>query len=439
MSATPSPDGDTPLADYLRPGIEAADLPSLFPLLHARASLEAFVTLFRGSWDGVVARLLVLREIGGRGEAPRWSTRELHDHFAYLDPVKLETILARLRDNHLLLWDTEDATYQVSPAGRMALAALATLLGFSDEEEGELGFITAQVAATSAMGRLSGEELQHLLSRLNELQGEFDRAVLSGSEHRIRNAARRLESVWRWVEKGTAVMHRIAADADLDPPTHRVAQAIGHAQSRMLRMAAVFQRTLGQLERQRVHLGESGLSSSDILAWLRTLQVETIRHLLDGAVAAGVEPTFLLGDVALDVAEYELLDRERAAEASFEMPPPQEAPEAEAVAPPSLDLLARWLPALATITAPTRLTETIPGADYRESAYRLSLLPLLDSDEADGAGENSDDDPMATLRRLALAVELTGKPVPVGRGGIAEMSDGHLVPPNEGKALQAET
>ncbi len=43
----------------------------------------------------MVARLLAEREIGGRGEAPRSSPRELHDHFAYLDPVKLETILAR--------------------------------------------------------------------------------------------------------------------------------------------------------------------------------------------------------------------------------------------------------------------------------------------------------------------------------------------------------
>jgi len=431
------PDDAAPLADYLQAGIEAADLPPLFPLLRARTSLEAFVTLFRGSWDGVVARLLVLREIGARGEAPRWSTRELHAHFAYLDPVKLETILARLRDNRLLLWEAEEATYQVSPAGRMALAALTTLLGFSNEEEGELGFITAQVAASGAMGRLSAEELQHLLSRLNELQGEFDRAVLSGSEHRIRAASLRLESVWRWVEKGTAVMRRIAADGDLDPPTHRVAQAIGRAQSRMLRMAAVFERTLGQLERQRVHLGESGLSSSDILTWLRGQPAASLVALIDGAVAAGVEPCFLLADVAVDVAEYELVDREREAEQRFTLPPPVDPVGAEEVTAPALDPLARWLPALAAIDTPTPLAEAIPGADYRESAYRFSILPLLGDGTADGTAGDPDG-PMASLHRLPLAVALTGESVTVQRGEIAEMSDGTLVPTPSAETVDRE-
>ena len=40
----------------------------------------------------MLVRLLVLREIGARAEAPRWNPQELQGHFAYLDPVKLDTV-----------------------------------------------------------------------------------------------------------------------------------------------------------------------------------------------------------------------------------------------------------------------------------------------------------------------------------------------------------
>ncbi len=42
----------------------------------------------------------------------------------------------------------------------MALAALATLLKFSDEGA-ELGYVTAQLAASQLVGAVSMEELQH--------------------------------------------------------------------------------------------------------------------------------------------------------------------------------------------------------------------------------------------------------------------------------------
>jgi hypothetical protein len=81
--------GDNPaLPEYLAPGIVADDLPALFPLLAARPLLAAFTALFHGGEDGVIARLLVLREIGMRGTNPHWSPQELESHFAYLDPAR---------------------------------------------------------------------------------------------------------------------------------------------------------------------------------------------------------------------------------------------------------------------------------------------------------------------------------------------------------------
>lgn len=222
------PEDSFAIEAFFKAGISVEDLPALFPLLRAREAVQALITLFRGGNEEVLVRLMVLREIGSRGDLPRWSPQQLRQHFAYFDPTKLETVLGRLSANHLLTWDSESGEWQVSPHGRMALAALTGLLKFS-EEGGELGYITAQLAASSSVDRVSAEQLQHLLARLTELQIMFDRAVISGSEHRIRQAAQKLEAVYGWVEKGTEVMRIIAADADLDTAAHQVAHRIGHA------------------------------------------------------------------------------------------------------------------------------------------------------------------------------------------------------------------
>ena len=188
------------LQDYLRPGLKAADVPDLHPLLTARDLLRAFSTLFHGGEESVMVRLLVLRAIGERGQAPDWSPQELREHFAYLDAVKFDTVLGRLRDNDLLLWDGATQRYRISPVGRQALSSIGLLLQFNREGD-ELAYVTAQLAAGQAVGRVRGDDLQHLLSRLNELREDFDQAVLSGSEHRIERAASTLQSVWKWVEK----------------------------------------------------------------------------------------------------------------------------------------------------------------------------------------------------------------------------------------------
>lgn len=410
-------------AEYFRPGVEPADLPALFPLLRARDALAAFTALFRGADEDVLIRLLVLREIGHRGEQPLWSPQELRAHFAYLDDTKLQTVLHRLRETDLLVWDGETAHYQISPHGRMALSALSTLLKFSDEEGGEIGYITSQLAAGQALGKVSNEDLQHLLSRLVELEEEFGRAVLSGSELRIRRAEKKLNSVIAWVEKGTEILRLIAADPDLDQATHRVAQKIGQVQSRMLRMSSVFQRTLNQLERQKVHLGQSGLSTADIHRWLRMLDTEQLAGLLDESLAFSMQIGCLLGDVALDVAEFELVDRVRAAAQDTSLPPAREAPRAGDLPSSEEDLtrLLDFLGDLRDLAENAPLEAAIPAEDFATSSYRLSLAALLgdaDFGALDGA--------VADLARLPLLLLLSGESVAVGRHGVEAMSGGRV-------------
>ncbi|SDW60333.1 hypothetical protein [Lysobacter enzymogenes] len=434
---------DTSLQDYLRADIVAADLPDLQPLLGARDLLRAFSTLFHGGEESVMVRLLVLRAIGERGQAPDWSPQELREHFAYLDPVKFDTVIGRLRDNDLLLWDGHTQRYRISPAGRQALAAIGMLLQFNREGD-ELAYVTAQIAAGQAVGRVRSDDLQHLLSRLNELREDFDQAVLSGSEHRIQRAAGTLQHAWRWIEKGTQIVEEISADLELDSHTHRVAQQIGRAQSAMLRQASVFQRALSQLDRHRVHLGASGLSSSDVNRFLRELDIDKLAGIADDLLTRTAIPAFMLAPIALDVAEYELVEREREAREDQSLPPAQAAPSAEGSPAAATDFgfAENWLDQLTALAGgpladdaslpSTTLAAVVPHDNFSLSAYRLSLLGLI----GDPGAENREG-VSASMARLPLAWRVEPVFETVGHSGVAYMSRGRLDTLSEEDLLRA--
>lgn len=423
---------DDRLADYFREGIEPSDVPAIFALQRARGAINSLITLFNGTEAAVLARLLVLREAGARGDQPYWTAPELRARLAFLDEPKLENIITRLRSNGLLAWDSETSRYSVSPFGRMALAALSVLTKF-DDDTGELGYVTAQLAASGAVGAVSSEELQHLLSRLNELRDEFERAIVSGSERRIREAERRLQSALEWVNKGTQILRAITENRDLDVAAHRVAQHIGQVQSSLLRMSGAFQRALNKIESQRVHLGASGLSTSDMIGWLRGLSSSSLAQLAHDAVACVPDQRFVLGDIALDIAEYELIDRERPERIDVPLPPAADAPVAGRAIDEAEDLtfLIDWLEQLRVAPDNLPLDQAVPARDYTLSSYRLSLLALIGSSDS-----NLVDGPAAELARLPRAVELSGEPVAVGVHGVAQMSAGRLALKGEFEAAR---
>jgi hypothetical protein len=226
------------------------------------------------------------------------------------------------------------------------------------------------------------------------------------------------------VEKGTQIVRLIAQDGELDPAMHRVAQQIGRAQSAMLRQASVFQRALNQLDRHRVHLGGSGLSSSDVNRWLRSVDVETLAGISEGVLAERLAPAFVLGDIALDVADYELVERERESigeEAG--LPPARGAPEEarELAAQADFSLAEQWFDALANVTGPADLAALVPHADFATSAYRLSLLGLLGD-----PGAESRVGALAALARLPLRVALSGQLQAVDGADVGWISAGRL-------------
>lgn len=414
---------ELPLNQFFADGVLQSDLQALAPLMNARGMLNAFVMVFRGGEAEILIRLLVMREIGDRPDAPRWSPQELAQHFSYLDPVKLNTVLDRLKDYGLLVWDQEDRTYQLSGTARVALSALANVLALPPGEDADLAYITSQVAAGQAMGRPSLEALNLLLTKYRELQQEFDDALVSGSEFRIRKASAKLNAVESTVEKGNEIIQSLTKGGELDEAMYSNAQAIGQAQSRLLRMHAAFQRTLHAFELQSVSLGGSGLSSSDVVQWMRTLDQERLAAIGTAAVGGMLPLPFATSDLMLDAAEYELLERERLAQENTTLPPPCDAPAIGEISTERFATLDQFIDRLAKIQSETPLVDAVVRGDYAQSAYRLSLLALigdLESTEMHGR--------VADLARLPLGVTVSDTHEAVARDEVAQISRGALIP-----------
>ena len=412
------------LTEFLAPGVAADDVPELAALAAARTMLDAFITLFRGTEAEVLMRLVVLREIGRDADAPRWSPEALRARFTYLDPVKLETVLKRLRDNNLLAF-AEDGLYHLSDIGRNAVAALAMLLRFADEEDAELGFLTAQLAGLQAVGSITPESLSHLLSKLNDLSWHFEEAIASGSEFNIVAARRRLSANGKWLARGTEILQGLLADPEVDFEIARVAQRIGLAQSRLARVDASFQRALNKIEAQRVTLGASGISSSDVSAWLRSRTMDTIAGFAADALAAVPDlPLLAGGHELLDRAEVVLAEDARAQEADTTLPPPELAERDAAPPAEDLALLEHFSQRLATLPTAEPLASVVAGGGFAPAAYRLSLLALL----ADGEQGGAPDGPIGDFMRLPLEVLFGDALETCDEDGIALISSGHVAP-----------
>lgn len=411
------------LPGYFRADIIPEDLPMLFPLLQAKESVDAFSALFSGSQASVLVRLMILREIGSRGDDPHWSPREIESMFSYVDETKLKSALLRLRNSGILIWLTDISRYQLSPLGRMALSALSNMMKFGQEEGSELGYITSQIVASQAMGVVNQETLEHLLSRLSELDDEFNRAIVSGSESRIKTAEKKLDSVWNWVEKGTEVMKIVTDNLDLDRGAHRLAQQIGRRQSKLLSMASRFQSELNLIEKNKVHI-ERGLSSSDILHWLLGQPLKDLAAVLDGAMIHTPSPGFVLSDIAVDIAEEMLIHRD-ISEIDESIPPLPDQEDAKDVELEPIDFraLSTLQSDLTAVGESMPLQDLVPKKDFGTTSYRLSLIALIGR-----AGDVADGNPVKGLVDLPIDMEIaeSGEVVKIGRWGVEEMTAGFL-------------
>jgi len=402
------------LQAHFQPHIPADEIEQVYQLKKAQPLLQVFTALFHGGFEGVLVRLLVLRELASDTETSAFTRADINTRLAYLLPESLETVLTRLRSNQLLAWDAQQAVYRVTPMARNVLSAIDGLLALAgpDEDDAEMGFLLSQVAGAQVVGGVTADQLQHLLGRLVDLTEEFSDAIASGSEFRLRASQAKWHMACDWVEKGSDILRAITSDENADHATHRAAQAIGRAQSALLNMQGMFSRALNQIERQRVHLGQSGLSTTDIKRWL--LEHADLASLADDAIDQPVVPLFITPAEMIDVAETELLSDRAANNALGGLPTGQDAPTTINDNPPMQQELDDWLARLSDFASlgnfPSVAEEApkavpvqealLPGT-FALASYRASLLPLLgDAAEASLQGAT------AELARLPLTLQL---------------------------------
>ncbi|WP_229415825.1 hypothetical protein [Pseudoduganella armeniaca] len=401
------------LQAHFQPHVSVDEIEQVFHLKRAQPLLQVFTALFHGGFESVLVRLLVLRELANDTTTSAFSRADINTRLAYLLPESLETVLTRLRSNQLLAWDAQQGVYRVTPMARNVLSAIDSLLAPAQEEDhAEMGFLLSQVAGAQAIGGVTVEQLQHLLGRLVDLTEEFRDAIASGSEFRLRESQAKWHTACDWVEKGSEILRAITSDENADHATHRAAQAIGRAQSALLNMQGMFSRALNQIERQRVHLGQSGLSTTDIKRWL--LAHEDLASLADEAIDQPVKPLFITPAEMIDVAETELLT-ERVSAVAGGLPSGTDAPTTINDTPAMAKELDDWLARLsdfATLNnfpsiaaeSPKEIPahESLLPASFAVASYRASLLPLLgDVSEASLQGAT------AELARLPITFNPT--------------------------------
>ncbi|TFW16092.1 hypothetical protein [Duganella callida] len=418
------------LQAHFQPHISADEIEQVYHLKRAQPLLQVFTALFHGGFEGVLVRLLVLRELASDTGSTSFTRADINTRLAYLLPESLETVLIRLRSNQLLAWDAQQAVYRVTPMARNVLSAIDSLLAMGREEDdnAEMGFLLSQVAGAQVMGGVTVDQLHHLLGRLVELTEEFSDAIASGSEFRLRASQAKWHMACDWVEKGSEILRAITTDENADSATHKAAQAIGRAQSALLNMQGMFSRALNQIERQRVHLGQSGLSTTDIKRWL--LEHEDLASLATDAIDQPVVPLFMTPAEMIDVAETELMTDRPDPAVNNGLPTGTDAPTTVSDGPAMQQELDDWLARLSDFAAlgnfpsvaeeapkAIAVQDSLLPASFAVASYRASLLPLLgDAEEARLQGAT------AELARLPMKLTLQDELVQLPDLEVAAMS-----------------
>lgn len=433
---------------YFRdPGL-AAEQPLAWALGRRLDALDALRGLFNGPQALVQLRLWCFLELAGQPQA-RLSRDDLNRLFHTLRPEALDLALKRLRELNLLVWDATAQDHHLSPLAQQVHALLVPLgtppATDGSEADEEMGALLAQVAGAQQLGLVNANQLKHLHAQLARLHDEFAEAIASGSEARLRLAQPRFDRALQLVDRaGQALTALIRAD-HLDPRLEREARAIGQEQARLLAMASQFTRALQQADRQRVTLGSTGLTTSDVRAWLQGHPA--LYELLGDALHTPVRPVMVSQHDLVDVAEGEFeRDRPRAGEAAG-LPPPAEAATGtlDVLSLPAelgglIDLFGRWSE-LATEAAAAQaasgeaedpdapppgtrpLAEAVLGGRFAQAAYRLQLLPLLGDAQAQTLKGLTGD-----LARSPWRWAPTPRHVATDDEAVALISEGHLRP-----------
>lgn len=432
LRPAPTPDDPRSPDEFFRDGGGPVDSLLWWQLERHEALLAAQRALFGGEAAWVRLRVWVFLELMAL-PAARLARDELNRHFHHVKEDALETVLKRLRDAGLLHWDASTQTYAITPLAQQVVGMLQPLTADTAGPDDDLAALLAGVAGAHQLGLLEPQQLHMLQAQLARLREEFADAMASGSEFELRRANARFERAMALVDRASDAVKAIIeqAQASGHARLERLARDLGHAQASLLVMASQFNRALQQADRQRVTLGSTGVTTTDLRQWLqRQAGAGELHALLGEALSTGVQPVI--------VAAQELVD---GAEAEFERDRPKPAdvaglPAAQAAPDGRLEVLS--LPAeLAALqallngwTAEGRgvqpVAPAVLGGSYASAAYRAQLLPLLGDPQARHLKGATGD-----MARQPWRVRWSAEQGPVDDETVAWMSRGELMSDTE--------
>lgn len=450
----PTGESESALADYFRDPECVADSALAWQMDQHNATIEALRSLFQGPGGLVRLRVWMLLTLTGQGRA-FWSREELEQLFHPVRPEATDNAIKRLREAALLTWDDTQRHYAITPLAQHT----ATMLGpLSQPVHDELAGLLSQVVGADQLGTLDAGQVRMLQAQLGRLHHEFADAIASGSEFRLREARKRYDRAARLIDKASDTITAIISNARGQLVLEQAARALGQAQSRLLAMASQFNRALQQVDRQRVTLGTTGITSTDVKRWLQTLNAsDALPRLADEAVALPVGLTALAPHELLDVTEAEF-ERDRPVAALPDaLPSAQAAPVGDltAVALPHelfdlSSLLRAWelelgaAPHAPMGSAPAQhsvsdaLLGVSEGSDtparYAQVAYKAQLLPLLGDVQAREL-------PGATgeLARQTWRVQWSPEILSVDHPAVTHLSSGRLIHNSDGQPAPSDS
>jgi hypothetical protein len=393
MSKAPNTvhDADGNFADYFRHEDVVLEDSLAWQIQSSSQHFDALRGIFQGAPDLVRFRLWMLLTLV-RQTQYQFTRGDIEGVFHAARIDAMDTVLKRFREVQILDWDETQRVYSLTALGQRCAALLAALAESAPDELSEL---LSQVVGAEQLGTLQGGQVQLLQSQLLRLHQEFEEAITSGSEFRLREARKRYDRASRLIDKASGTITSIISNAKGQQALEQAARGLGLAQARLLAMASQFNRALQQADRQRITLGSTGMTNTDVKRWLQ--QVKDIPSFLSDALHRPLRTPALAQHELLDVTEAEFERDRPTQQAEQGLPSAQAAPEGQltAVALPRelgdlVRLLNEWAQPLPKDNPITQrpvsdaLLAKHQDAELRfaQVAYKLQLLPLLGDAQA---------------------------------------------------------
>lgn len=357
----------------------ASEIPALETAAGGLPYFSMLRELFRLGEADFVVRMAVLSEIA-ESDRPRWEPDALARHFSWMATDALAHVLRGLRRSGWL--ELEGREHRMSDRGEAVFPLLRRIIDIRPSL-GDLALGVLNVQLSRELGSEAAPALRHLRHNLCRIVEEAESALESHSEVRILECRSRIDRNLAWARRARVAIE----DIDLhEAEAYRVAQAVGQQLSELHRWHAALHRALGDLADKRVALGESGLSIVDITQFLMRCDIAMLADFGDPLIATPVSPTFAIPDNLVHEAEFELVhapDRDDPPSRYGWLDTPPEAASPGQPELPEFTALDRFVADLGALRdGAGRMTmrELVPARSWAESAYRMSMLALAESD-----------------------------------------------------------